>query len=282
MTSISRPTRWSTDLSRSHHLKTEETVMAIHESPELLRLFSAYTGARDGIGARLLNAAVARRRDDPLLVATKRVLPFYPGGGRPPTVEGYRLSTRGFKELTAISHLGPAVGTLVSLRAMLGDGSWQADAERLVAEVQNVRMANSVELWREQIAVEAYRGREQQIADLVDYSCAITARYLATALADEQYLNPETLRFDYLDGGGDVELPVPINHMMIATFFLVVLDISFRITRWLKSQDVDWDRAMVVVAGQQGRPTAGVTWNTSSVATMILGASGGRRGRERM
>jgi hypothetical protein len=165
---------------------------------------------------------------------------------------------------------------------MLGDGSWRADAERLLAEVQNVRMANSVELWRDRIAVEAYRGREQQIADLVDYSCAITTRYLARALADEEYLNPETLRFDYLDGGGDVELPVPINHMMIATFFLVVLDISFRITRWLRSQEVDWDRAMVIIAGQQGRPTAGVTWKTSSVATMIVGASGGRLSLDRM
>jgi hypothetical protein len=165
---------------------------------------------------------------------------------------------------------------------MLGNGSWQADAARLLAEVEKTRIANSVELWRDQIAVEAYRGREQEIADLVDYSCAVTARYLATALADEEYLTPETVRSDYLDGGGEVELPVPINHMMIATFFLVVLDISFRITRWLRSQEVDWDRAMVIVAGQQGRPTAGVTWKTSSVATMILGASAGRLRLDRM
>jgi hypothetical protein len=254
-----------------------------HESPELLRLFGTYTGARDTIGAHLRDAAVARGRDDPLIVATKADVAFYPGGGsRMPTVEGYRLSTRGFKELTAISHLGPAVASLVSLRAMLGDGSWQADAERLLLEVKSTRATNSLELWRDLIAVEAYRGREQQIADLVDYSCAVTARYLATALADEEYLNPGTLRSDYLDGGGTAVLPVPINHMMVATFFLVVLDISFRIARWLKSQDVDWGRAMVIIAGQQGRPTAGVTVKTSSVATMILGASGGRLPLDRM
>jgi hypothetical protein len=39
---------------------------------------------------------------------------------------------------------------------------------------------------------------------------------------------------------------------------------------------------MVVIAGRQGRPTAGVTWNTSSVATMIVGASRGRLPLERL
>jgi hypothetical protein len=256
--------------------------MAIHKSPELTRLFNVYTGARDAIGRHLLDAAIARTQRDPLIAATRADLALYPGGGRQPTVEGFRLSTRGFVELTAISHLGPAVASLVSLRATEGDGSWEADAERLLVEVNNTRKANSVELWRDLIAVEAFRGRESEIADLVDYSCAVTARYLATALANEGYLTSETLRSDYLEGGGDFELPVPINYMMIATFFLVVLDISFRITRWFRLQDVDWERSMVIVAGQHGRPTAGVTWKTSSVAMMILGASGGRLALDRV
>ncbi|SEP37811.1 DUF5624 domain-containing protein [Amycolatopsis saalfeldensis] len=256
--------------------------MTARESPELVRLFTTYTADPDSIGRHLARAVTARGRDDPLIVATAADIALYPGGGKPPTVEGFRVSTRGFKELTGISHLGPAVASLVNLRALLGDGSWRAHAERLLAEVKNTRAVNSVELWRDTIAVDAYRGREQGIADLVDYSCAVTARYLTAALADEDYLTPETLRSDYLAGGGGVELPVPMNDMMVATFFLAGLDIGFRITRWLAEQDIDWARAMVVIAGQQGRPTAGVTWNTSSVATTILGASGGRLPLERM
>jgi hypothetical protein len=60
------------------------------------------------------------------------------------------------------------------------------------------------------------------------------------------------------------------------------MDISHRLISWFTLQDVDWKRAMVVVAGQQGRPTAGVTWNTSSIAAMIRGASGGRLPMDRM
>lgn len=251
--------------------------MAAHESPELIGLFTAYTAGPDSIGRHLTRAVTDRGRDDPLIAATSTDIACYPGDGRPPTVEPFRLSSRGFKELTAVSHLGPAVASLVNIRALLGDGSWRPDAERLLAEVKAARAANSTELWRDTIAVGAYRGREREIADMIDYSCAVTARYLTTALADEDYLTPRTLRSDYLAGG-----PVPINDMMVATFFLTGMDISFRVTRWLRAQDVEWERAMVVIAGQQGRPTAGVTWNTSSVATMILGASGGRLPLERV
>jgi hypothetical protein len=251
--------------------------MATHESPELIDLFTVYTAGPDSIGRRLGNAVTDRGRSDPLIAATSTDIAFYPGDGRPPSVEPFRVSSRGFKELTAVSHLGPAVASLVRLRALLGDGSWRTDAERLLVGVKATRAANSTELWRDTIAVEAYRGREREIADMIDYTCAVTARYLTAALADEDYLTPETLRSDYLAGG-----PVPVNDMMIATFFLAGMDISFRVTRWLRAQRVDWARAMVVIAGQQGRPTAGVTWHTSSVATMILGASGGLLPLERM
>lgn len=233
---------------------------------EFMRLFTAYTSDPDSIGRKLGRAAAERSSGDPLIVATATDLALYPGDGKPPTVEGFRISTRGFKELTAVSHLGPAVASLVRLRS-LGE-EWREEAERLLAGVKATRAANSPELWSERIAVEAYRGREREIAAMVDRACATTARYLTAALSDEDYLTPETLRRDYLDDG--------VNSMMVATFFLVSLDISFRVTRWLTEQDVAWERAMVVVAGRQGRPTAGVTWNTSSVATMILAASNGR------
>jgi hypothetical protein len=253
-----------------------------YESPELVRLFTAYTADPESIGRKLARAYDTATYDSPLLVATGADFALYPGSGHPPTVHGYRLSPRGFKELTAVSHLGPAVASLVYLRRVLGESSWRPQAEQLLAEVKSSRAANSVQLWRDRIAVEAYRGREQQISDLVDYTCATTARYLTAALDDEAYLNEETLRADYLEGGGDAQLPVPVNHVMVATFFLAGLDISYRIGRWLRAQDLDWQRAMVLIAGRQGRATAGVTWTSSSVATLILGASGHRLPLERM
>jgi len=247
-----------------------------YESPELVELYATYTANPDSIGKHLTRASAERTAGDPLIVATGADLALYPGGGQEPRVEGFRISTRGFKELAGISHLPSALASLVTIRTLRGDGCWRKDGEWLLSQVETARAANSMELWRDTIAVAAYRGREKAIAAMIDYSCAVTARYLRTALADENYLNARTLREDYLEATTDPDgqPAVPMNHMMIATFFLTGMDVAHRVLRWFADQNINWDRAMVIITGRQGRPTAGVTWNTSSVAAMILGASG--------
>jgi hypothetical protein len=69
---------------------------------------------------------------------------------------------------------------------------------------------------------------------------------------------------------------------MIATFFLVGMDTAHRLIAWCDGQGIDWTRAMVVIAGRQGRPTAGVTWRTSSVAAIVLAASRGKLPLDRL
>ncbi|MBA4861112.1 DUF5624 domain-containing protein [Streptomyces sp. PSKA54] len=255
--------------------------MAANESPELVDLFTTYTAGPTSIGSHLTRTAAADTADAPLIVATGTDFALYPGGGKPPTVEGFRFSTKGFKELAGVSHLGPAVATLVQLREKYADPGWRSETERLLTEVRRSREANSAELWRDTIAVETYRGREQAIADMADYTFAVTDGFLSAALEDETRLNAAALRTDYLEKG-TAEGHGTVNHMMIATFFLTGLDISRRIIHWFREQQIDWSRAMVVIAGKQGRPTAGVTWNTSSVATMLLGASGYQLPLERL
>jgi hypothetical protein len=160
----------------------------------------------------------------------------------------------------------------VQLREKYSNPAWRSQAERLLREVERSRQVNNAALWRDTIAVEAYRGREAAIAEMADYAFAVTARYLRAGLEDESALNSSSLVSEFLDQGSE-EGHGTVNQMMVATFFLTGLDISHRIIRWFREQDISWERAMVIIAGQQGRPTAGVTWNTSSVATMILGAS---------
>ncbi|MFJ5262472.1 DUF5624 domain-containing protein [Streptomyces sp. NPDC088387] len=249
--------------------------MSDHESPELVDLFTTYTAGPDSIGAHLRACAARARAGDPLLVVTGADMALYPGDGRPTTVLPYRLSNRGFKELAAVSHLGPALSSLAELRLREPDGVWRRDAELLLRQTRRARAANSTDLWRDRIAAASYRGREEAIASMVDYTCAITERYLVRALADPALLNHRTLRETYLDDG-HADLPVSFNRVMVATFFLVGLDTSYRLISWLDEQDIDWARAMVVVVGQIGRPTAGVTWRTNSVAGMVLAASRGK------
>ncbi|EPD57769.1 DUF5624 domain-containing protein [Streptomyces chartreusis] len=245
--------------------------MSAHESPELIDLFTAYTAAPDSIGAQLRRSAADTHAVDPLLVVTHADMALYPGNGQPPTILGFRLSTRGFKELAGVSHLGCALASLVELSESGREDLWRPAAELLLRRLHASRRANSPELWRETIAAVAFRGREEAIAAMVDYACALTEDYLTRALADPSMLNHRTLREQYLEDGP--HLAVSFNRIMVATFFLVGMDNAHRLISWCDAQGIDWERTMVVVAGQQGRPTAGVTWQTSSVASLIIAAS---------
>jgi len=254
------------------------------QSPELVALYETYTAGPTSIGADLTRMTVRAGANDPLIVATGTDMAIFPGGGRAPTVESFRLSTRGFKELAGIAHFGPALASLVNMRALEpANDIWRKDAERLAVATQIARNANSASLWRDRISVEAFRGREHAIAGMVDYACAITLRYLQAVRGDEAKLNVEFLRQNYLEAKGDaLGATVPFNAVMIAAFFLVALDTAYRVMAWFREQSIDWDRAMVLIAGQQGRPTAGVTWTTNSVCQLILGASNRKLPLERM
>ena len=77
----------------------------------------------DGIGASLTRATMKTLDATPLLVATASDFALYPNLGADPEVLPFRLWTRGFRELAAISHLGPAVASLVTMGRIYGDGA---------------------------------------------------------------------------------------------------------------------------------------------------------------
>ena len=248
---------------------------APYQNPELIALFETYTASPGSLGAHLSAATAKSQANDPLIVATGADMAIFPGGGRDPSVQSFRLTTRGFKELAGISHLGPALATLVRLHELSPDGdAWQADAQRLLAATQKARAANSEPLWRDQIAVKAFAGREAAIAAMVDYACKVSERYLDRVLDQPALLTAADLRQELLEAKGDaVGASVPLNKVMIATFFLVGLDIGHRVVDWFDRHAIDWQRAMVLICGKAGRPTSGVTWTSNSICGMILGAS---------
>src|SRR3981189_1672238 len=126
-----------------------EVTVPAFESPELLELFQTYTAAPGSIGAHFAQTAARAHQNDPLIVATGTDLALYPGDGSPPSVEGFRMSTRGFKELAGISHLGPALATLTRMKELDESSGWRSDAERLLDATLAARAANSTELWRD-------------------------------------------------------------------------------------------------------------------------------------
>jgi len=242
--------------------------------PLFRSLYEAYTGP-GSTGLHLTNHMVGLTRQDPLLVVTGSDFVLFPGSGKPPIVEGFRNSTRGFVELTAVSHLGPAIAWIFRLRE-LGYAGWREDAERLLERTAKVREFNTEAYWTGEVAVEAWAGYESRIVDLVDYTCDVAIAFLSGCLADERKMTFEHLREAFLDPVGSSEVPIPINDVMVATFALTFLDIGHRVIRWLRSCDLDWKKIMVLVSGRAGRPTAGLTWATNSNCHLLWRASEGQ------
>jgi hypothetical protein len=248
---------------------------------EFSKLYKIYTGGPDGMGQHLTARLAKLSEDDPLLVITGSDAVLFPGAGRPPVVESFRKSTRGFIELASVSHLGTAVAWAVRLRE-LADPIWRTDAARLIDQIDRTRPINSEKLWREEIAVPALAGYESKIADMIDYSCAVTREFLVAGLADESLMNFQHLREHYLEPVGSAAVPVPINDMMVATFALAFLDIAHRMIRWMREHVIDWGRLMVMLSGRSGRATAGLTWASNNMCHLLWKASDERLLPERV
>src|SRR5882757_8403329 len=236
------------------------------------RLFAAYTADDFSIGRHLADALVLERGNDPLLVTTGTEMILF-RGGREPIVRSFRKSTRGFIELTAVSHLPCAVAWMMRMRE-LGHHVWRKDAQYLLEQLDDVRGQNTEGYWRDHVDVAAYRGIESKIVDLVDYACAVTSGVVQRELASEKGTSFAELRSRYLDPVGSAEVPVPMNDMMAATFGLAFLDIGHRVIDWLRNEDIDWARTMVLITGRTGRATSGFTWATNNMCHLIWQASG--------
>ncbi len=242
--------------------------------PAFRGLFAAYTSDPESIGAHLAQHMALLGAGDPLFVATGTDIALFAGTGQPAQVESFRRSTRGFIEITAISHLGTAVPWLARMRE-LGAASWRNDASRLIEHIDAVLAMNGAAYWRG-LHVAAWHGLEDKIAELVDYACTVTRAYIHAALGNEALLDFAAVRERFLDPVGSLDVPVPMNDMMVATFALAFIDIGHRVIGWLGAQDLAWERTMVLIAGQAGRPTAGLTWATNNMCHLLWRSSGER------
>ncbi|KFH41994.1 Thrombospondin-type laminin G domain and EAR repeat-containing protein-like protein [Hapsidospora chrysogenum ATCC 11550] len=255
--------------------KRQETDGA-YVSPQFMSLFRVYTGdgaaGTTSIGAQYRNGFTELQSSNPLIVASSDAILLYPGDGRDPAYLNYRYGVAGFIELTAVSHLAPAVASLAEIAGFTPNSTvWRASAEALLNATKAAKGANSESLWREKLAVETYKGREDATASMIDYACALTIRLLNTVLAEPEKLTAGWIRKNYLDATEDeLGASVPMNHIMMATFFLGALDSAMQTRNAFEPHDIDWKRAMVLINGQVGRETAGVVMRTNTLAQMLL------------
>jgi Domain of unknown function (DUF5624) len=255
---------------------------------EFMDLFFDFTGSNEPdypagqptLGQMLTQSAVAREAASggpgPLvLVVGSEIYVYETSGGARLSQERFRADrASGFYELTAISHIGPALAYLAQIKAN-GDVRWKARLASLQAHVARVRALNqrATDNWLELLNQPAWSARKAQIRSMVDYACARTLNYI-DSLGNGDGFTAASVNDDFFNGTS-VQYPIPFVNVMIGTFMLEALRGAADVHDSLARLKLDWPHAMVLVSSRAGtNVSSGLTEGTNWLVLFLKAASG--------
>lgn len=241
--------------------------------------------------AQDLSAALASgsgaNHPGPVVVATDTGIYVYDEGSGHRLLSGatFRaVPNSGFYEITSVSHVGPAIAYLATMKEV-GSDAWEKHIDPMINHLNAVRELNAAPLsehWLKQLACPAWQGHEPQIKCLVDYACALAGSYLASIRANPERLSPADATARFLALESEV-FPIPFNTVMIGTFALAALKSAVEIYTALTSADIDWKNAKVILHNQAGTNySAGLTAGTNWVYPTVLAIAGNSLSADRV
>ena len=180
----------------------------------------------------------------------------------------------GFFEMTAISHIGPALAYLAQIKAN-GDTRWRARLASLRTHAAQVRALNqrAANNWLDLLNQPAWSTHKPQIRDMVDYACARTLNYI-DALGNGDSFTVAGVNDD-LFNGTSARYPIPFVNVMIGTFMLEALRGAADVHDALARLKLDWPHAMVLVSSRAGsNVSSGLTEGTNWLVLFLKAASG--------
>jgi Domain of unknown function (DUF5624) len=255
---------------------------------EFMELFFDFTGSDEPgypsgqpmLGQMLTQSVIAKetagRAPGPLiLVMGSDIYVYDSSGGARLAHERFRADrSSGFYELTAISHIGPALAYLAEIKAN-GDARWKPRLETLRGHVAEVRALNrrADDNWLDRLNQPAWSARKTQIRDMVDYACARTLAYV-DSLGNGDAFTVAGVNDDFFNGTA-AQFSIPFTNVMIATFMLEGMRGAVEVQDALAGLKLDWKRAMVLVSSRAGsNVSSGLTEGTNWLPFFLKAASG--------
>jgi Domain of unknown function (DUF5624) len=181
----------------------------------------------------------------------------------------------GFNEMTAISHIGPALAYAAYIKSK-GDDSWKSALLSLKKSIIAVKTVNAQKQnnWVTKLNAPSWKPYESSINNMIDYACSMAGNYIGDVLSGKKQFNMASLQSDFLDGNTDY--PIPFNNIMIGTFMLTAYESMNKIHQAVSKVDVDWENAKVLIRFVAGSNiTAGVSVDSRSnwLVPFIIGLS---------
>ena len=253
---------------------------------EFMNLFFDFTGSEEPdypAGQPTLGQMVTQSAKEaaggaagPLvLVVGSDIYVYDTAGGARLGAERFRADrASGFYELTAISHIGPALAYLAQIKAN-GDARWQARLASLRTHTAQVRALNrrATDNWLDRLNQPAWSAHKAQIRSMVDYACARTLSYI-DSLGNGDRFTTAGVNDDFFNGTS-AEYPIPFVNVMIGTFMLEALRGAADVQGSLARLKLDWPHAMVLVSSRAGsNVSSGLTEGTNWLVLFLKAVSG--------
>ena len=253
---------------------------------EFMNLFFDFTGSEEPdypAGQPTLGQLVTQSAKEaaggaagPLVLVVGSDLYVYDtAGGARLGAERFRADrASGFYELTAISHIGPALAYLAQIKAN-GDARWQARLASLRTHTAQVRALNrrAADNWLDRLDQPAWSAHKAQIRSMVDYACARTLSYI-DSLGNGDRFTTAGVNDDFFNGTS-AEYSIPFVNVMIGTFMLEALRGAADVQGSLARLKLDWPHAMVLVSSRAGsNVSSGLTEGTNWLVLFLKAVSG--------
>ena len=253
---------------------------------EFMNLFFDFTGSEEPdypagqptLGQMVTQSAKESAGGAPgplVLVVGSDIYVYDAAGGARLGAERFRADrASGFYELTAISHIGPALAYLAQIKAN-GDARWQARLASLRTHTEQVRALNrrAADNWLDRLNQPAWSAHKAQIRSMVDYACARTLSYI-DSLGNGDRFTTAGVNDDFFNGTS-TEYPIPFVNVMIGTFMLEALRGAADVQGSLARLKLHWPHAMVLVSSRAGsNVSSGLTEGTNWLVLFLKSVSG--------
>ncbi|HGC5859491.1 TPA: DUF5624 domain-containing protein, partial [Legionella pneumophila] len=169
------------------------------------------------------NSSLAQQNEGQLILFINSTLYIYNSDRQLELKQLMRTAPNsGFSEMTAISHIGPALMYLAKIKEN-GDASWKSQMENLLKDIQAVKVINAQtpNNWLEQVNAPAWKPHLTTIHNMIDYACSMAGNYMSDVLNEKLSFDMASLQNDFLNG--NKTYPIPYNNVMIGTFMLTAL-----------------------------------------------------------
>ncbi|HAU1010550.1 TPA: hypothetical protein JBH89_00060 [Legionella pneumophila] len=229
------------------------------------------------------NSSLAQQNEGQLILFINSTLYIYNSDRQLKLKQLMRTAPNsGFTEMTAISHIGPALMYLAKIKEN-GDASWKSQMENLLKDIQAVKVINAqtANNWLEQVNAPAWKPHLTTIHNMIDYACSMAGNYMSDVLNEKLSFDMASLQNDFLNG--NKTYPIPYNNVMIGTFMLTALQSMDQLHSKISQLKIDWPHAKVIIRFVAGsNVSAGVSKGSNWLVPFVQALSNNKLATDRI